>query len=66
MAALVFIEIAADTPRYICTWEAAFLCDASRWSDRRAEWGRADANPEGEAAPKLIVLTPGARLRSKH
>ena len=75
MAALVFMEIAAETPRYNYTWEDALRCNAFRWFARWAGWVRASANPEGEAALKIpsanpeseaafktLVLTPRARL----
>ena len=75
MAALVFMEIAAETPRYSYTWEDALRCNAFRWFARRAGRVRASANPESEAALKIpsanpeseaalktLVLTPRARL----
>ena len=71
----MFMEIAAEAPRYSYTWEDALRCNAVRWSARRAGRVRANAKPESEAALKIpsaspeseaalktLVLTPRARL----
>ena len=66
MAALVFMEIAAETPRYSYTWEDALRCNAFRSFARRAGRVRASANPESEAAlKKKPSANPGSEAALK-